>query len=99
MRPYFYKLVNSHHTAYDNPVINFYMPAHVNGICQYHIITYNGIMGNMNIIHEETVIAYYGLAACACSAAKGRKLPNNSILPDFKCCVFTCKLKVLRLCR
>src|SRR6185312_16129832 len=91
----FRKLNGRGHSADYCMIAYFNMTGKLHGIGNNHMVSYNAIVGDMGISHQQTITAYYGSPFIFRSPVDGNTFSDGGIVAYFNHCVFTVKFKVL----
>src|SRR5690606_3118711 len=65
------KLVKRARSADDRPVVDFHMAGELYGVYEYAVVADNAVVSDVDIRHEEAVLADHGFVFVACAAADG----------------------------
>src|SRR6185312_17084334 len=84
------------HSADYCMVAYFNVTGELNRIGNNHMVSYNTIVGNMRISHQQTITAYYGFPFIFRSPVDGHTFSDGGVVAYFNYGVFTVKFKVLR---
>src|SRR5690606_181357 len=89
------KLVKRARSADDRPVVDFHMASELYCVYEYAVVADNAVVGNVDICHEEAVLADHGFVFVACAAADGDVFADDGVVADECLCFLSREFEVL----